>query len=247
MGFPAGSVAFGFLAGMLSILSPCVLPLLPLVFGPAAARTQFGLAALAAGLVLSFTGTGLFVATIGFSIGLDSDVLRYFAAVLLALFGVVLLSEALQQRFAMASGGLGNAASRLIARLTTNGPFGDTPVTQFVLGILLGAVWSPCVGPTLGAASLLAAQGRDLAGVTAVMAAFGLGTALPLLLIGVLSRRAIGHWRSRLLGAGKIGKLLLGAVALAISILILTGLDRTLETVLVVATPDWLTDLTTRF
>ena len=60
-------LGFGFLAGILSILSPCVLPVLPLVFAPAGAAHRFGALALAAGLVTSFVVIGLFVATIGSS------------------------------------------------------------------------------------------------------------------------------------------------------------------------------------
>jgi len=236
---PLGDIAFGFAAGALSTLSPCVLPLLPLVLGPATGK---GLLAIVAGLVLSFVGIGLFIATVGFSIGLDGEVFRGVSAVLLALMGVVLLSGALQARLAVAAGGISNAGNRAIGRLSIDGPPG-----QFVLGLLLGAVWSPCVGPTLGAASVLAAQGVDLASVTAVMLAFGLGSALPLLGIGLLSRQALLRWRGRLLAGGKIGKALLGVSAIAVSALILTGLDHRVEAALVDASPAWLTDLTTRF
>ncbi|MGE0417232.1 MAG: hypothetical protein AB7O80_10525, partial [Acetobacteraceae bacterium] len=97
----AGSVAFGFAAGVLSTLSPCVLPLLPLVLGSAVAAHRFGAAALAAGMVLSFVTVGLFVATVGFSLGLDSEIFRLASAVLLMGLGVVLLSGALQQRVAL--------------------------------------------------------------------------------------------------------------------------------------------------
>ena len=238
---PLGGIGLGFLAGVLTILSPCVLPLLPLVLGPAISAHRFGLPALAAGLVIAFVGVGLFVATIGFSVGLDGDMFRDISAVLLGLVGIVLLSSGLQLKLSLA-GGIGNAASRLVAKISPNGVGG-----QFVLGLLLGAIWSPCVGPTLGAASLLAAQGQNLASVAAVMAAFGLGTALPLIGLGLLSRQAMGRWRGRLHSAGKTGKLVLGGLSLAIAALILSGYDRSLETVLVQASPDWLTDLTTRF
>jgi cytochrome c-type biogenesis protein len=239
---PFASMGFGFVAGMLSTLSPCVLPLLPLVLGPALAVHRLGVAALAAGLVTSFVVVGLFVATIGFSAGLDGDVFRGISAVLLGIMGVVLLSGALQQRFAVATSGVSNTGNRLIQRLTPTGLGG-----QFVLGLLLGAVWSPCVGPTLGAASVLAAQGRDLASVASVMVAFGLGTAVPLLVVGSLSRQALVRWRGRMMSAGKMGKLILGGGALAVAALILTGADHALESALVAASPAWLTDLTTRF
>jgi cytochrome c-type biogenesis protein len=118
---------------------------------------------------------------------------------------------------------------------------------QFALGLLLGAVWSPCVGPTLGAASVLAAQGKDLGQVALVMLVFGLGAALPLLLIGMLSRAAMLRWRNRLMEAGKGGKMLLGGLLVAVGLFIVTGLDKRLETIIVQASPAWLTELTTRF
>jgi len=71
-----GTLGLAFLAGILSILSPCVLPLLPIVLGTAQAEHRLGPVALAAGLAVSFTAIGLFVATIGFAIGLDTDVFR---------------------------------------------------------------------------------------------------------------------------------------------------------------------------
>jgi cytochrome c biogenesis protein CcdA len=237
-----GSIGAGFLAGILSTLSPCVLPLLPLVFAAAASAHRAGPALLALGVVVSFTAAGLFVATVGFAIGLDGDFFRRVSAILLGLIGILLLSSAWQGRLALATGGVSDAGSRLLQRLSPGGAGG-----QFVVGAVLGLVWSPCVGPTLGAASLLAAQGRDIGGVAMVMLAFGLGTSLPLLVLAGLSRQAIARWRGRLLAVGHTGKLAMGCAALAVAVLILSGTDRGAEAALVNASPVWLTDLTTRF
>ncbi len=242
MELSAASLLFGFLAGVLSTASPCVLPLLPMVLGPAMSAHRFGLVALAAGLVVSFVAVGLFVATIGFSIGLDGDVFRTVSAIMLGLAGVVLLSTGLQNRFALATGGISDLGNRLIGRIPPSGLAG-----QFVLGILLGAVWSPCAGPTLGAASLLAAQGKSLPEVALVMLAFGLGTSAPLLVVGTLSGQAVRRWRGTMLSAGKSGKLILGVSTLAVSVLILTGADHGLETILVEHSPAWLTRLTSQY
>jgi cytochrome c-type biogenesis protein len=238
----AGSVGFGFLAGVFSILSPCVLPILPLVLGAAVAVHRAAVALLALGMAIAFVAVGLFVATIGFAIGLDGDVLRWVSALMLGVFGLVLLLPDLQTLFARAAAPASGAGNRMLARVTPNGPGG-----QFVLGLILGAVWSPCVGPTLGAASLLAAQGKNLGAVAAVMLAFGLGAALPLLVLGTLSRAAMLRWRGRMLQVGRGGKLMVGLVSVAVAALILSGLDRRLEVALVEASPDWLTALTTRF
>ena len=231
-----------FVAGVLSILSPCVLPLLPIVLGAAASEQKLGPAALAAGLSISFVAIGLFVATIGFSIGLDADVFRSVAAALMIASGIVLMVPRLQTGLAVAGGPIANWADWRRTGLDSGGLGG-----QFAVGVLLGAVWSPCVGPTLGAASLLAAQGRDLGQVALTMFVFGLGAALPLLALGLVSREAMMRWRHRLAAAGHGLKAGFGAVLAAIGVFVITGLDKTVETALVEASPQWLTDLTTRF
>lgn len=236
------TLGLAFLAGLLSVLSPCVLPLLPLVLGGAASEHRLGPAALAGGLALSFTGIGLFVATIGFALGLDTDLFRTAAALGLVAVGLVLLVPAAQERLAAAAGPLADLAERRLGGRSTAGLSG-----QFGLGLLLGAVWAPCIGPTLGAASLLAAQGRDLGNVAATMAAFGLGAALPLLLLGTLARGLLLRGRGRLMRLGRDLKAGLGLLLVAAGLLVVGGLDKRLETALVAASPDWLTALTTRF
>ena len=167
-----GALALASLAGVLSTLSPCVLPLLPIVLGAALTEHRFGPVALAAGVALSYVAVGLFVATIGFSIGLDQDIFRKLAAALMIAIGAVLLLPRLQSQLAVAAGPFGNWAQAQTGGMSTTGLAG-----QFALGLLLGVVWAPCVGPTLGAASVLAAQGKDLGQVALTMIAFGVGAA----------------------------------------------------------------------
>jgi cytochrome c-type biogenesis protein len=236
------ALALALLAGVLSTLSPCVLPLLPIVLGAALTEHRFGPVALAVGVAISYVAIGLFVATVGFAIGLDQDLFRNIAAALLIVIGAVLLLPRLQGQLAVAAGPFGNWAHTQAGGMSTRGLSG-----QFALGLLLGAVWSPCVGPTLGAASVLAAQGKDVGTVAVTMIAFGIGAAAPLIVLGMLSREALLHWRDRLLKAGKTGKYALGALLLAVGVLIISGLDRWLETALVNASPAWLTQLTTRY
>jgi len=234
------SLGLAFVAGILSVMSPCVLPLLPLVLGAAASEHRFGPAALAAGLALSFVVIGLFVATVGFAIGLDAGLFRTGAAIMLILIGLVLMVPAAQTRLAVAAGPMSNWTENRFGGFSTSGLLG-----QFGVGVLLGAVWSPCVGPTLGAASLLASQGRDLGTVALTMLLFGLGAALPLLLLGTLSREVLIRWRDRMMGLGKGLKTALGLILVATGLMIVTGYDKTAETALVNASPSWLTNLTT--
>lgn len=237
-----GIAGLAFLAGLLSVLSPCVLPLLPIVLGAAASEHPTGPMALAAGVTLSFVAIGLFVATVGFAIGLDNDIFRNVAAVLMIGIGVVLAMPTLQARLAAAGGPIGNWADQRVGAVQSRGAAG-----QFGIGVLLGAVWSPCVGPTLGAASVLAAQGKSLGQVAVTMIAFGAGAAAPLAAAGFASRKALARWRDRLIAGGAGAKIALGALMILFGVMIVTGFDKRLESVLVDWSPQWLTDLTTRF
>ena len=236
------TLGLAFLAGILSTLSPCVLPLLPIVIGTAASQHRYGPLALAGGLALSFVAIGLFVATVGFSIGLDGDKFRIASAVLLVGIGTVLLSPQLQERAATAAAPVSAWFGAYSGNSDANGLLGQAGV-----GLLLGAVWSPCVGPTLGAASVLAAQGKDLAQVAVTMLLFGIGAALPLLVLGLLSREAMLRMRGRMLSAGSSAKAVLGLVLVGIGLLIVSRYDKVVEAALVSVMPDWLTTATTRF
>ena len=226
-------------AGVLTVLSPCVLPILPIVFGSASSESRYGPAALAAGVAVSFTVLGLFVATAGFALGLDETLFHKIAGLLLVAFGLVLLTPRFQLALEKGLAPFSNWAGAQTGKVRASGVWG-----QAGLGALLGAVWSPCVGPTLGAASLLASQGKDLAAAALTMLAFGLGAALPLLLIGSASRSTLAKMRGGFRGAGRWGKLLLGGGMIAAGVLAFTGADKLIETLLVQASPAWLTQLT---
>jgi len=242
MTFGFGTFGLGYLAGVLSTLSPCVLPLIPILLATALGAHRLGPYALALGLALSFAVVGIFLATLGASLGLDAALFRNIAAAMLIAFGMVLLSPRLQERFATASSGLSNAGDQLLSRVRLDGVGG-----QFIVGLVLGIIWSPCVGPTLGAATTLASQGQNLGQIALLMAIFGLGAGTPLVVLGSLSRNTVLRVRGRMMAAGKAGKIVLGVLMLAIGVAILTGWDKRFEAWAVDASPAWLTDLTTRY
>lgn len=242
MEFGITTYGLSLLAGVLSILSPCVLPLVPILLGSAVLAHRLGPFALAGGLMISFTVVGTFIAAAGVSLGLDQAVLRSIAAVLLLGFGLILLLPSWQEKFAVAASGLSSSGQSLLSGLTLDGLPG-----QFVLGLLLGVVWSPCVGPTLGAAITLASQGDSLIQVALVMAVFGLGASIPLVLLGLASRQAMSRWRGKLLEAGKRGKQILGSIMLVLGVAIITGGDKMFESWILSHAPEWLVRLTTSF
>jgi cytochrome c-type biogenesis protein len=237
---PAGLV-FSYAAGALSTLSPCVLPLLPIILFGVLEQNKWGPVALVLGLSTSFAAIGTLVALVGFSIGIDPVLLRGGAAILLAGLGIVLLVPMLQAKLAVAAGPVATGAQSLIDRLRPSGLGG-----QFVLGALLGAVWSPCSGPTFGAAIGLAAQGKTAFDAALIMVAFAFGAATPILALAYGSRQAILARRDWLSNLARIAKPAMGAALLVLAVLVLSGLDKSIEAVLTNASPDWLVNLTTR-
>ena len=242
MSFGAGTYGLGLLAGALSTLSPCVLPLIPLVIGAAVAAHRWGAFALAAGLALSFALIGLFLATLGVSLGLDPDTFRVAGAIILACFGLILLVPALQAAFTRVTGSWSNSGTALLNRINADGLVG-----QFLVGTLLGVIWSPCVGPTLGAATTLASQGQDLAQIGLLMLMFGVGAAVPLIVVGSISRAAMMRVRGRLMSVGQRGKQLFGLMMLCLGVMIATGIDKPVEAWILDHTPESITAVTTRY
>ena len=225
------ALALAFVAGLLTALSPCVLPLLPLVMG-SAARNRYGPTALAAGFVTTFTVIGVLLASVGTALGLSDTVVRSISAALLVAAGGVMISHRLQDATGRWLSPLASASAKLSARADQG--LG----AQFFIGALLGGVWSPCVGPTLGAALGLATRSETLAHAAAIMAAFGLGSATFLLAAGYASRAVMGQ-RLRLLQVGESGRLVFGIVLLFVGASVASGVDKLIESAVLARLPQW--------
>jgi len=230
-----------FLAGTLTVLNPCILPLLPIVVAAAFANGKLGALALLAGLIAGFATLGVLVNATGALFGVSESVLRNAVALLLVVFAAVLLIPALERRFSNLVAPVGAAGADLAARASKYGIAG-----QFLVGILLGAIWAPCSGPSVGAALSLAAEAGGYFSAALRMTAFAVGAALVLFLV------AIGA-RSLATRGGGIGKLapyakkIAGGAFLLVGLLMLTGLDRFIEGSVVDLMPDWLISVTTKF
>jgi cytochrome c biogenesis protein CcdA len=233
-----GAVLLSFAAGALSLLSPCVLPLLPVALAGALDRHRLGAVALAGGLALSATGFGLSAALLGTA--LDRDAVRLVAAALLVVVGAVLLMPALEEIFARAARPIAGGAATLLQRL--DGSRGLA--AQVLAGALLGVLWIPCGGPTLASAIGLAAQRESLAAAAVVMAAYSAGAAVPLLAVAYGSRRTLCT-PPRLAAIARVGKPAMGMALVLMGALTLAGADKVLEGHLVDLMPAWLVDLTT--
>ncbi|MEW6121772.1 MAG: cytochrome c biogenesis protein CcdA [Pseudomonadota bacterium] len=232
-------LVLSFFAGLLTILNPCVLPLVPVVVAGAAASSRAGPAALAAGLAISFAVSGTALAAVGIEFG-SWWPLRAAAAILLFAAGLALMIPALSARLAALAAPAAGLAGRWSERLPA-GALG-----QFAAGALLGLAWAPCIGPTLGAVFALAATGASRLEAALAMSVFALGAGLSLLALGYGLRRITRGGRSRMAGVATAARRMFGAALALIAILILTGLDKMVEGAMVQALPDWFVTLATR-
>lgn len=231
-------LVFAYLAGLLTLINPCILPVLPVVLASALQESRHGPAALAAGMSLSFVTLGLTVTAAGHALGLDEATVIRAGAFLMLAFGLVLLTPALGRQFAFATSGGAARADAGFDRLRGAGAGG-----QFLGGALLGAVWSPCIGPTLGAAIGLASQGGSLLRSGAVMVAFALGVASVILALAHGARGLFARNRALLAAIARWSRPVMGATFVLVALAVLAGFDRIAEGWAARNLPIWLQDL----
>jgi cytochrome c-type biogenesis protein len=238
MSLELAAVPLALVAGVVGVLSPCVWPLVPVVTSSAATSGRSGPFWLAGGMSLSFAVAGTVITFLLVQSGLDPELFRYVAAALLLAAGVVLLVNRMAET-------MSNALSRGVAALgmggmTSGAEPGRSAAGQFTMGALLGVVWLPCVGPTLGAAIALASMGQSVPMAFSVMLAYGIGTAGVLMVAGMASESLIRRWRGGGLRGGGWARKLLGGSLLFLGGAVLTGVDKWMEALAVDLLPQWI-------
>lgn len=208
------SFGLALLAGVLTVLSPCVLPILPILVGRSLQSHPYGPVALVAGLVGGFAVAGsLLGVTAAWLTGL-AGVLRAAAIALLLVLGLLAIFPKLSYRL-FSYLPVGNWVKEP-SRIGLSG--------EFWLGTQLGLLWTPCAGPVLGGILVLAAVNHQVAGSFGLLVAYGAGAALPLLAIAyggrAFSRRLL-KLRDRSAILQRVG----GVMILATAIAILLGWD----------------------
>lgn len=229
---------FAYLAGLLTLINPCVLPVLPIVLVGALNANKAGPLALAAGMSVSFVVFGVLVTAFGSSIGLTQDRLAQIGAGLMIVFGLILLVPAFAQRFELATAGIAAGADARMNDLEAGSLRG-----QFLGGLLLGTVWSPCIGPTLGGAIALASQGENLGYVTLIMCAFALGVSTLIIGLGMGAREAIRSRAQALRGLAERSKPIIGATFIVVGAMLFFQFHHVIEGWLLDIMPIWLQDL----
>ncbi len=234
----AMELIFAYGAGLLTLINPCVLPILPMLLASSLQTSRHGPLAVAAGMSVSFVTLGLLVTVAGRSLGISENTISNAGAVVMIGFGLILLVPQLSGRFATATAGMASGVDTRIDQFDQGGLGG-----QFAIGALIGAVWSPCIGPTLGAAIGLASQGQSIAYAAAIMTFFAFGVSTIILGLGYGARAAILRRQSWMRSIAEKSRPILGGVFLLMGVAILFHWPRLVEAWAVGALPAWLIDL----
>lgn len=231
------TTGFAFLAGVITVLSPCVLPLLPVILATATQEGKARPVGVMIGFVGCFTLATLALSYLVRSLGLPPDINRLAAGYILIVLGLVLAIPVLHDLFERyASLAIGRVSGGAPAR--SNGFGGGLAV-----GAGLGLAWSPCVGPIMASVITLALNQQVNASAILITLAFSLGTAIPMSAIilggGRFARRL--RWFQR---NAKLIQQALGLIMLLVGIAILAGWDRQIQILLLTWFPNWELSLT---
>lgn len=225
---------FAFAAGLVTVLAPCILPVLPIVLSGGAVQGHLRPWGIIVGVVLSFSVFTLALSWAVQQLGLSPNFSRNFGIVVLGTLGALFLIPNALAKF---EGWMSARLSRS-GKPTQRHGFGG----GFLLGLSLGVVWTPCAGPILAGVVAAAQTGQVDGGLAAVTIAYAIGAALPMGLIAVLGQRIVTRvrWLSQRLN--RIQQFF-GVVLIAVAILMATNIDRNLQSWIIDRTPSWLPQL----
>lgn len=225
-------------AGLLTLINPCVLPVLPVVLAGALNANAKGPLALALGMSVSFVTLGILVTAFGRALGLNEQNVAQAGAILMIGFGLMLLVPRFGAVLSGATAGMSARADAHMNDLDQGSLRG-----QFAGGLLLGAVWSPCIGPTLGGAIALASQGESLGLATLIMICFAAGVSTIILAIGYGTRAWLMRNRARMQAIAVASRPVMGVVFVAVGTALLFNVHHMVDAWLLDRLPPWLVDL----
>ena len=235
----AALLVFAFVSGIVTILSPCILPVLPIVLSGGVAGGKARPLGVVTGFVASFSAFTLALTALVQALGVSPDALRIVAVVLIAAFGLVMAIPALRDLFE-------RAVSRL-AGLAGGQRGGGAPRSGFwaglPVGVGLGLVWTPCVGPIMASVVSLALTQRVDGGAVAITLAYALGTSLPMFAVMAGGRALLERVPGLKRNAGRIQQVF-GVLMIAVAVSIAFGIDRRLQAAILDVFPNYGAGLT---
>ncbi len=220
---------FAFLSGIATILSPCILPVLPIVLSGSGGGRKRPL-----GIIIGFVGSfTIFTLSLSFLIQLlniPGDSLRFGAVIIIILFGLVLTIPWLQHRFEL-------IAAKL-ARKGNSGKKGTGFTGGILLGTGLGLVWTPCVGPIMASVITLAVTSSVDKGAFFITLAYSIGTAIPMFAIMMGGRKLLNHFPFLSGNRLKVQKVF-GILMILVGISIAFGFDRKFQSLVLDIFPSY--------
>ena len=228
-------LAFAFIAGIVTILSPCVLPVLPIILSSSAASGKRRPLGVVVGFILSFTFFTLFLSTIVAALGVPAESLRFLSIVILVLFGLTLIIPQAQMIIERAFTALSSRAPKPAAQ---TGFFGGV-----LIGLSLGLLWTPCVGPILASVISLAITGTVTVQAALITLAYSLGTAIPMFVVMQAGSAALKRVPWLLAHTGSIQKGF-GVVMIVTAMAISLNVDRRFQTYILDTFPEYGVGLT---
>jgi cytochrome c-type biogenesis protein len=241
--FVPASVGFTYVAGVLTALSPCVLPLLPIVVGGAMQQHRAAPLLMGLGMTTAFATGGLLIGALGPVLGLDPVWMHQIAAWSLILFGLALLFEPLTRLISRLVQPLALTADLMAEEIGQK----RSPLMAFLFGGLLGLAWSPCAGPMLVSSVALVASGQDALLGAFLLGLFGLGAATPMVMAAYASRAGFRRVRMWAMGNNRRLRIDFGILAILSGIILASGLDKMIATQVMAILPDGWLELITRF
>lgn len=231
-------LVFSFLAGIVTILSPCVLPLLPVLFaGSSGARLRpWGIIV---GFIASFTIFTLSFSLLRELIGLSPDMRSWIAGSIIGAFGLVLLVPVLKQKFVVLSTTFSiNTGGRAIQRQKVGGTGSGGFFSGMLLGAGLGLVWTPCAGPIMAGVLTATLNANIDHGVVLIVFLYSLGTSIPMVAI-IIGGRSLFNRLPFLKSKGELIQRVFGGLMVLTAIAILTGADRMVQVWALETFPSW--------
>lgn len=230
---------YAFLAGIVTILSPCILPLLPILLAGSTGEGKLRPWGIVAGFLVSFSFFTLALSAIVSFFQVPPDLLRWIAGTLILGFGVIMIVPALKDRFLMWAG-------RLVPQPKQKSPTGSRGGfwSGFLLGITLGLVWTPCAGPIMASVVTFAAT-QTLFWESAVLTlAYSAGTSLPMMLILLGGKAMMSKLGFLKKNSNKIQRVF-GFLMVLTGVSVFAGWDRMIQTAILEAFPEYSETLTT--
>lgn len=223
---------FAFLAGIVTVLSPCIIPILPAILSGGADHGKARPLGIILGLVVSFSFFTLALSEIITVTGISANILRYVAITIIALFGIIMIFPKLGDIFSRLTSGFANIGSKLQTPSTPNSGF----LSGALLGISLGLVWTPCAGPILAAVITLVASKHISLQAILITVAYAIGAGIPLFFIAYGGNKAVNSSRFLSAHAENIRKAF-GVIMLLTALAMASNLDRTFQLLSLSALP----------